>query len=420
MSPLRSALPASPWPRYRLVLGQSAAWRFFLPAAWGRVGVAMTGIGLLWVVQTTTGSFATAGAVTGTFALAEAIAGPQVARLFDRYGQSWVLVLLVAVHVLSVAGVVSSAASGQTSTLVLYLAAAAAGASLPQLGACSAARWTQILTDRSLLRTAFALETMANDIAFLLGPTAVVAVAVSWHLVAGASLAAGLVASGGLVLAAVRQPRQERTTQQPTSRGGRGLLRSGFMSIVVVNLGLGAVFGSMQLAVTASAGAAGQPALAGALYSLLALGSLIGGFSFGSRAWKSSPALQLCTAASCLLVMTGVLATATDLAWSAVAIALLGLAVAPIMVLSGSMVERAVSPLVITQAYSWTASASAGGLASAAAAAGYLVDQHGAHAALVVTAAAAAVILCGAAAQSRTGRSQIPDGSAGPSQKPPF
>src|ERR1700743_1806880 len=76
---------------YRTVLRTPGAAAFFLTAAAGRVGIAMTALGIVWLVHARTGSYATAGLVSGGFAVAEAVAGPQIARLIDRFGQTRVL-----------------------------------------------------------------------------------------------------------------------------------------------------------------------------------------------------------------------------------------------------------------------------------------------------------------------------------------
>src|SRR5882757_3557639 len=52
---------------YRTLLRAPGAAAFFLTAAVGRVGIAMTGLGIVWLVHTRTGSYATAGLVTGGF-----------------------------------------------------------------------------------------------------------------------------------------------------------------------------------------------------------------------------------------------------------------------------------------------------------------------------------------------------------------
>ena len=94
MSTARSLLPEvlgqvrSVAARYGDVLARPGALDFFLPAVLARLGVAMTGLGLLFSTQHASGSFAVAGAATGSFAVAEAAAGPQIARLVDRWGQA--------------------------------------------------------------------------------------------------------------------------------------------------------------------------------------------------------------------------------------------------------------------------------------------------------------------------------------------
>ena len=59
---------------YRTLLRAHGAAAFFLTAAVGRVGIAMTSLGIVWLVHARTGSYATAGLVTGGFAVAEAVA----------------------------------------------------------------------------------------------------------------------------------------------------------------------------------------------------------------------------------------------------------------------------------------------------------------------------------------------------------
>jgi hypothetical protein len=69
---------------YRLALRTPGALKFYIAAAPARIGLAMTGLGIVWLVHGATGSYAAAaGTVTGGFAVAEAVGGPQVARLID-------------------------------------------------------------------------------------------------------------------------------------------------------------------------------------------------------------------------------------------------------------------------------------------------------------------------------------------------
>ena len=136
----------------------------------------MAGLGIVWLVHGETGSFGAAGLVTGAFAVAETLVGPQVARLIDRFGQPRVLLPCLCLHAAAITALVASALNGAP-TVPLMAAGLAAGATVPQFGALSAARWSNMLHGKAELTAAFGLETMSNDIAFLVGPPLAVLVA---------------------------------------------------------------------------------------------------------------------------------------------------------------------------------------------------------------------------------------------------
>ncbi|MFD8812563.1 MFS transporter, partial [Streptomyces sp. NPDC059627] len=106
-----------PSANYRALLRTPGAAAFFLPASIGRVGIAMTGIGIVWLVHGHTGTFTSAGLVGGCFAVAEALGAPQVARLVDRFGQTRVLPPVLLAHALAVALLVSLVEDGAPNPL---------------------------------------------------------------------------------------------------------------------------------------------------------------------------------------------------------------------------------------------------------------------------------------------------------------
>ncbi|WP_244187868.1 hypothetical protein [Streptomyces regalis] len=170
---------------YRTLLRTSGAAAFFLPAAVGRLGIAMTGIGIVWLVHARTGSYAAAGLVTGGFAVADAVAGSQIGRLVDRFGQTRVLPCALGAH----AGAVALLLVGAVVDLV---AGVLVGATLPQLSALSAARWSALLSGEraAALPTAFALEALANGVSYLAGPALVSVLGAAGRPGAGVLLAA--------------------------------------------------------------------------------------------------------------------------------------------------------------------------------------------------------------------------------------
>lgn len=131
----RGAQPREP-SAYRRALAVPGARVFFLAAALARVGIAMTGLGLVWLVHSSTGSYAVAGLVTGAFALAEAGVGPQVARLVDRHGQTRVLPALLGAHGGAVVLLVVLAALHCPAALLVG-SGVLAGGTIPQVGALS-------------------------------------------------------------------------------------------------------------------------------------------------------------------------------------------------------------------------------------------------------------------------------------------
>ena len=389
---------------YRSLLRTPGAAVFFLTAAVGRVGIAMTSLGIVWLVHARTGSYATAGLVTGGFAIAEAVAGPQLARLADRFGQARVLRPALLAHAAAVATLVALVAAGAPAWL-MAAGGVLAGATIPQLGALSSARWAALLRDgrATALPTAFALESLANETAYLVGPVLVSIIGASGYPAAGTVLAASLVVAGGLCFAAQRRTAPPPEPDPALRRGaGRSLLSPGFAVLVGVNLAIGCFFGAMQISVAAFAVEHGAAGSAAVLYIVSSCASLLVGWLYGLRRWRTPPSAQLAVVAAWLAAgCLPLLVAGSPLELGSV-LPLTGLAVPPLLVLCSVLTESAVHPAVLTQAFVWLSSASAAGSAGAVALAGWTVNTFGAHGGFAVAATAAAVMAVLATAGLRT------------------
>jgi MFS family permease len=386
---------STPRTSYSSVLATPGAWKFFLAAAPARIGIAMTGLGIVWLVHGSTGSYAVAGTVTGGFAVAEALAGPQIGRLIDRYEQTRMLPITLLLHAAAVALLITLTTTHQTQWQ-LILAGVLAGGTLPQVGAQTSARWAHALRGRPGLSTAFALEALSTGVAFMVGPALIGTVSSLTSPIAGSALATTLLVAGGLALAV------QRSTAPPPSSTDRKessarLLNKGFLALVATNIGIGLFFGSMQVSVTAFAVDNGSPSLAGPLYAITSLVSLFAGFAYGARHWSMLPSKQFVLVLTGLTISTIPLLLADSPLALGLALALPGLAIAPIQTLSAVLTESEVAPTVLTQAFTWLNSGSAAGIALGAAFAGRAVDGHSAQygfaIALLATATATAVAL---------------------------
>jgi len=385
--------------------------RFFAAAVPGRVGIAMTSLGLVWLVHQATGSFARAGIVVGGFAVAEATVGPWAARVIDRFGQPRVLPVSAGAHAAAVAALLV-ASRARLPLPVLVAAAVLAGATIPQFGALTSARWASLLPEGPTLAAAFALESTSNGLAYLLGPAVVATLAATVSPMAASATAGALIAASALCLAALRAtaPTHVRDGRGSRPSRGSGLLSGGFAVLVVVNLGIGVFFGSMQVGVTAFALTRHLAGSAGLLYAAMSTASLAGGLLYGHRHWTLDPIVAL-RRALWLLTALAVPLVAADSALALAAAQLApGLVLSPVLILSATLISRRLHRDVRTQAFTWINSASAAGIAAAAALTGYLTDTLGSRPVFAVAVTALLLSALTATAALRTFSDTAPSG----------
>nr|WP_308288121.1 MFS transporter [Streptomyces corallincola] len=345
---------------YRSLLRTSGAVAFFLPASLGRVGVAMTSLGIVWLVHSRTGTFASAGLVGGAFAVAEAVGAPQVARLVDRFGQTRVLPPALLAHALAVAALVCLVTADAFDGL-LVLAGALVGVSVPQLGAMSAARWAALLRGKRAaeLPTAFALESLTNAVGYLVGPAVVSALAADGRAVLGTVLAASLSVGGGLVLAGQRgsAPPPLRDGESEQGFRGRPLMNGGLILLMGLNLAIGVYFGAMQVSVTAFTVAHDAPGAAAPLFGVSNFTGLLMGWLYGLRRWRMSTVRQMVLFSGVLTVSALLLPFVGSPVGLGAVLVLTGATVPPLLVLFSVLAESTVHPTVLTQAFAWLGSA---------------------------------------------------------------
>ncbi|MDT0342851.1 MFS transporter [Streptomyces litchfieldiae] len=379
---------------YRPLLRIPGAAAFFLTAAVGRVGIAMTGLGLVWLLHARTGSYATAGLGSAGFALAEALIGPQLARLVDRFGQTRVLPCCLVAHGAAIVGVLAS-----TTPAAAVVAATCAGAAVPQLGALSAARWAHLLRGERAaeLPSAFALESLANATAFLLGPVLATALGAVGNAALASAIAAALILGGGAALAAQRRTAPPPSPTRGFARAGGppsadaerahgerslSLLRPAFLLLALLNLAIGLYFGTMGVSVTAFAISHDMPGAATPIIAAASLSGLLSGWLYGLCRHRTRARRQLVFVTAYLMGTAVLLPLAPSAFWLGAAAVVTEAAVPPTLVLLNVLTEKAVRPAALTQAFTWNNSASAAGSALAASLAGRAADTWGASAAL--------------------------------------
>ncbi|MFD0272874.1 MFS transporter [Kitasatospora sp. NPDC127111] len=377
---------------YGALLRTPGAWTFLAPAFAARLPYAMLSLGIVLLVLDTHGSYGTAGTVAAVSAVAQALVGPQTGRLADRYGQAAVLVPSVAVHAVSV-GALIALALGHAPVWALLLAAAPAGASVPQIGAMVRARWVAKLSAEGApaakLNTAFAFESVTDEFTFVIGPVLAGAIATSVNPATGLIAEAALTVVGGLAFATQRRTAPARHPRQPGATRVSALSSPGVRLLAGAFLGVGSVFGAMQVSVTAFTESVGQPGANGTVYGIFAGGSMLAGVLYGMIAWRRAARQRMLASYALLVLGCSTLWAMPNLVALSVAGLVCGLAIAPTLITGYTLVETLVADGAKTEAFTWLTGAIGLGLATGSTVAGRLIDGHGPSAGFLVPVAGA-------------------------------
>jgi len=412
---------------YAEIFSIPRAWRFSVAGVLGRLPMSMSGLGTVLLISAGTGLYGLAGTVSAVSALGNAFFAPQLGRLVDRLGQHRVLVPICLIFAASVAGMVAAVELGLPDW-TLFAFGIAGGATMPQLGPMARARWSVLLAGSSRLHTAFSIESIADELCFIVGPAAVTLLATQVHPAAGIATAAICCLAGTLWFASQRgtePPVKEVLHSAGTSRRGvwgarapqsgghrgvvlRGrysLAAPGLVVLVPAYLFLGAMFVSVDLSTVDFAARSGYKPLAGVILGCYALGSATGGLWYGSRNWRA-PAWQR-LAVTLSLTVAGVCTfwAMPNLLVLAIVIYLCGLTIAPTLIAGYSLLESTARPGRATEAMSWLGTGISVGVALGATAVGFILDAFGPRWGYAFAAAAGvttvAIYLCGLRRLSR-------------------
>ncbi len=369
----------------------------------GRLPLAMSQMGTLLLVATSTGSYAAGGLTAGALAVSNAVLAPVAGSLADRVGQR--PVVLVQSLVGGVGLVVLVALTGGGSSVpVLVLAAAVAGGFLPQVGPLARVRWRPILrrgtgaAEPRLVEAAFSYESAADEASFVLGP------ALLGALIALADPGAALVTAAGLLIAfggAFALHPTARLTHQHHQTGGAdgALVTLPLVVLMVAQLMIGVLFGSVQTGTSALATSQGHPGAAGVVHAVLGVGSAAAALAVAGLPARIPFAARMLAAATGMLLLSTPLLLVDSLTALVPVVLVLGFVLAPYMISNFMMAERASPPHRVAAAMTLLAGATGLGYALGAGVAGRLADAggHGAAFAVTVAATGAAAVLALAA-----------------------
>ncbi len=357
---------------YRDVLLLPNALRTFVPALFGRLSYGLLPLSALFTVQQATNSFASAGLAVAAFGLAS-LTMPLKARLVDRYSQRRVLPPL-AVACASILAAASFARTANAAALVILVGLA--GVFAPPLGPSMRATW-RLITDKSdLKQRAYALDSICEESLYLGGPLIAGLLISFWSAPVALTCAAVLMVGGTFGMVATPLARHVAEQQARGRFLDPGPLRTaGLRRILVV---IFFVAGGVSVAYVCVAGVAqnqGRAGAAGFVEAAIGLGSVIGGLTWARRTHTRSHWHHL-TGLIALLALGFVAASlATNLIVLGVVMAVGGLAVAPLFVVSYLAADDLTPPHQRTEASTWINTGNNLGSSAGSSLAGLAIDR---------------------------------------------
>lgn len=384
---------------YRAIFDAPGAKGFCAAAFVSRMPMSMLGIGIVTMISQLTGTYRLAGALSATLALSIAAVGPQLSRLVDRFGQRRVTRPAIAITVVAVTGLLIGA-TVDAPAWTLFACAAASGAT-PSMGALVRARWAHLYAGTPNLHTAYSLESVVDEMCFIVGPILAIGLSTSLFPAAGPLLAMCFLAVGGLAFTAQRSteppphPRTENT-------GPSSAIRIPGLRVLTLTFAVtGAIFGAMDVITVAFAEEHGHKTAASLILAIYSAGSCLSGIAVGLVKPAGNTARRFLLGVSAMAVSMVPLLLATNLPSLAAMAFVAGLSIAPTMVAAMALVAELVPRANLTEGMTWTNTGVTVGVAAGSSAAGWVVDAAGAHTAFLVPVAAGSLAMAVAFAGSR-------------------
>ncbi|MFK0142166.1 MFS transporter [Streptomyces murinus] len=374
---------------YLEILRARHALRLLTGTLVGRLPNATAAIALVLFVRASGGTYSLAGALAAVYGVANAVGQPVLGRLVDLYGQPRVQ---LPAAVLAALSMTVFAFAGTDPLPLAYAAVAASGLCAPPLEGGLRALWPSVLRGEEQVHSAYAMDAVAQEVMFTVGPLLVTVCAAVWDARAALLVLNVLGVLGALSVVASPPSRAWRSA--PREAHWLGALRSpGLLVLLGAFLFVGMALGSITVASVSYADGHGGDAVYGWLMAGLGLGALVGGSVYGARQWAGAPERRL----RVLVALLAVCYLPLMLMPGAVAMVLLsavsGVFLAPCIACAFILVDRHAPRGTVTEAFSWLVTTFTVGASVGTGLAGPVVQAGGTVWGFAVPGAAGAVSL---------------------------
>ncbi len=326
----------------------------------------MTSLAVLLHVEQQTGSYGAAGLVLAATSIGQAVAGPVTSRWMGVWGMRRVITLTAVVCTLAVLalGLLPLSVPGYMAFGML------AGLSTPPIQSAVRTIYPK-LVNSSQLTPLFSLDASLQEIIWILAPVVITLVSTQVGTTEGLLLVAIILVLGcGWFIAApelgrVRIPRSRRSL-------GKVLLKPPVALATIIGFLLIGACSAVEVGVVATFDHGSLEA--GIVLAVFAVGSLVGGLSFGHipiGPWAIARRMLILTVGLTLTVF------ALNIFWLGGALLIAGLGIAPALAVLFAITTASVKFSETAEAFGWAGTGQLIGAAAGSAIAGFLVDGTG-------------------------------------------
>ncbi|MEU4151996.1 MFS transporter [Streptomyces sp. NPDC026659] len=358
---------------YLEILRAKHAVRLLTGTLVGRLPNAVASIALLLFVRAEGGSYSLAGALAAVYGVANAVGQPLLGRLVDLYGQPRVQLPASVLSALAMSGF----AFVGIGSLPAYVLVAASGLFTPPLEGGLRALWPSVLRREDQVHTAYALDAVAQEVMFTVGPLLVTLCVSLWSERAALLVLNALGMLGALSVVVSRPSREWRS--EPREAHWLGALRSpGLLALLAAFLFVGIAMGSIAVAAVSYADGHGGDAVYGWMMAAVGLGALAGGTVYGARRWAGAPERRLRVLVALLAVCYVPLTLMPGPVSMVLLSVLAGVFLAPCIACAFVIVDRHAPAGTVTEAFSWLVTTFVVGASVGTGLAGPVVEAGGA------------------------------------------
>ncbi|MEU4346459.1 MFS transporter [Streptomyces sp. NPDC023838] len=374
---------------YLEILRTRHAARLLVGTLTGRLPNATAAIAVVLFVRAEGGSYSLAGALTAVYGLATAAGQPLLGRAVDLHGQPRVM---LPASVVSALGMAVLAFGGIEPVAVAYAAMVVAGFCTPPLEGGLRALWPSVLTRQDQVHTAYAMDAIAQEVMFTVGPLLVTLGIALWSPATALVVINALGVIGALSVVLSGPSRAWRSA--PREAHWLGALRStGLLALLGAFFFVGLALGAIIVAAAAYADDHGRDAVYGWLMAANGLGALLGGLVYGARQWAGTPEKRLISLVALLAVGYLPLMLVPGVVPMVGLAVVSGLFLAPCIACAFIVVDRHAPRGTVTEAFSWLVTAFGVGTALGTAVAGPAVELGGSAASFAVAGGGGAAAL---------------------------